>query len=657
MIQESGNVSVSTENIFPIIRKWLYSDRDIFLRELVSNAADANSKLKRLGDIGEYERPADEKLSIKVEFDSRAGTLAVEDNGIGMTVDEIRKYINQIAFSGVMDFVEKYKDKGAESGGIIGHFGLGFYSAFMVSDKVRIDTLSWTPGAEAASWESEDGMAYVMGPSERTTRGSRITLSLSDEGKEFLTGAKIREILEKYCSFMPYPIYFSDIVADAERAEREAKAAAEAAAKKAGGAEKTDSTGDEAADEEDEAMPAVSQEPQPINELAPLWLKNPRDCTDEEYKAFFRKTFHDYREPLFWIHLNMDYPFNLKGILYFPKSDNVYESLEGRIKIYYNQVFVADNIKEIIPEFLFLLKGCIDCPDLPLNVSRSFLQNDAYVGKLSSHIIRKVADKLTQLFQNQRADYEKYWQDIGVFVKYGMLREEKFYDKVKDIALFKTVDNQFKVLGDLGDTLVYTTDPSKQIAYVQMAKARNIDVLVLDHELDNHFMSFIEYKNHSKHFKRVDAELGGGEGDAARAEALTAIFRQNTGKEKLEVKVQALGGEALPAMILESEESRRMQEMRKQFEKMQGGDDKTDIDSLFPLQQTLVINQDQPIVGRLQALADIPGQEEQVRLLASQIYDLARLGHGSLSADDMAVFLKRSTQLLDKLAGTGGSQA
>ncbi len=657
MIQESGNVSVSTENIFPIIRKWLYSDRDIFLRELVSNAADANSKLKRLGDIGEYERPADEKLSIKVEFDSRAGTLAVEDNGIGMTVDEIRKYINQIAFSGVMDFVEKYKDKGAESGGIIGHFGLGFYSAFMVSDKVRIDTLSWTPGAEAASWESEDGMAYVMGPSERTTRGSRITLSLSDEGKEFLTGAKIREILEKYCSFMPYPIYFSDIVADAERAEREAKAAAEAAAKKAGGAEKTDSTGDEAADEEDEAMPAVSQEPQPINELAPLWLKNPRDCTDEEYKAFFRKTFHDYREPLFWIHLNMDYPFNLKGILYFPKSDNVYESLEGRIKIYYNQVFVADNIKEIIPEFLFLLKGCIDCPDLPLNVSRSFLQNDAYVGKLSSHIIRKVADKLTQLFQNQRADYEKYWQDIGVFVKYGMLREEKFYDKVKDIALFKTVDNQSKVLGDLGDTLVYTTDPSKQIAYVQMAKARNIDVLVLDHELDNHFMSFIEYKNHSKHFKRVDAELGGGEGDAARAEALTAIFRQNTGKEKLEVKVQALGGEALPAMILESEESRRMQEMRKQFEKMQGGDDKTDIDSLFPLQQTLVINQDQPIVGRLQALADIPGQEEQVRLLASQIYDLARLGHGSLSADDMAVFLKRSTQLLDKLAGTGGSQA
>ncbi|HBP38717.1 MAG TPA: molecular chaperone HtpG [Clostridiales bacterium] len=662
MIQEKGNVSVNTENIFPIIRKWLYSDRDIFLRELVSNAADASSKLKRLGEIGEAELTADEPLSIRIVFDSGAGTLAVEDDGIGMTADEIRKYINQIAFSGVMDFVEKYKEKGAESGGIIGHFGLGFYSAFMVSDKVRIDTLSFQAGAEAASWESEDGMSYVLGPSDRAARGSRVTLTLSAEGKEFLTGAKIREILEKYCSFMPYPIYFQDLADDAQRAESAAKAAAEAAARKAeAAARKKESAGEAGKDQVSESEPDIEEEaprapaePKPINDVSPLWLKNPRDCTDEEYKEFFRKTFHDYREPLFWIHLNMDYPFNLKGILYFPRTDNIYESLEGRIKIYYNQVFVADNIKEIIPEFLFLLKGCIDCPDLPLNVSRSFLQNDNYVSKLSTHIIRKVADKLTQLFQNQRPEYEKYWQDIGVFVKYGMLREEKFYDKVKDIALYKTVDNSYKVLADLGETLLYTTDPSQQVAYIQMAKARSLEVLVMDHELDNHFMSFIEYKNHGKHFKRVDAELGGSEGDAGRAEALAGLFRRATGKEKLEVKVQALGAESLPAMIQESEESRRMQEMRKQFERMNsGGDSKTDIDSLFPLQQTLIINQDQALVSRLQALADIPGQEEQADLLACQIYDLARLGHGSLAADDMASFLKRSARLLEKLAGPG----
>ncbi len=633
MIQETGNVSVSTENIFPIIRKWLYSDRDIFLRELVSNAADANAKLKRLTDLGEFALAEGDVQNIRVTFDQTAGTLTIEDNGIGMTVDEIRKYINQIAFSGVMDFVEKYKDKGGDSGGIIGHFGLGFYSAFMVSDKVRIDTLSCQPGAEAASWESEDGMSYVMGPSDRATRGSQITLTLSDEGKEFLTGSKIREILDKYCSFMAWPIYFNDVVADLERAEREAKAAAEKPA----------------TDEPDEIETTAEQ---PINDLSPLWLKKPSECTDDEYKAFYRKTFRDYREPLFWIHLNMDYPFNLKGILYFPQSDNAYESLEGRIKIYYNQVFVADNIKEIIPEFLFLLKGCIDCPDLPLNVSRSFLQNDAYVSKLSTHIIKKVADKLTQLFNDQRADYDKYWQDIGVFVKYGMLKEDKFYDKVKDIALFKTVDGPLKVLSELGDTLLYSHDPSKQVAYVQMAKARGLDVLVMDHELDNHFMSFIEYKNHGKHFKRVDAELGGSEGDASQVEAFEKLFRETLGQDKLEVKVQSLGADALPAMIVESEESRRIQEMRKQFEKMQGaGDDKMDINSMFPLQQTLIVNQDQPLISRLLALYEIPGRQEETGRLIRQVYDLARLGHGSLSADDMAEFLKRSASLLGQIAG------
>ena len=384
--------------------------------------------------------------------------------------------------------------------------------------------------------------------------------------------------------------------------------------------------------------PEPKSKEMPINDVQPLWLKNPRDCTDEEYKEFFRKTFHDYRDPLFWIHLNMDYPFKLRGILYFPKTENAYESLEGRIKIYYNQVFVADNIKEIIPEFLFLLKGTIDCPDLPLNVSRSFLQNDDYVGKLSMHIIRKVADKLNQLFKDQREDYNKYWQDIGVFVKYGMLREEKFYDRVKDSLIFKTVDDTFVTLTDLPDTIYYTPNAGQQVTYVQMAKARDLQVVVMDHELDNHFMSFMESKNNGKHFKRVDAELGGAEGDKDRAEALGILFRAATGKDKLEVKLQSLGSAALPAMILEeSEESRRMQEMRKQFERMQGsGEAAMDLDSMFPLQQTLVVNADQPLVTRLQALADIPGQKDKADELAQQVYDLARLGHGSLTAEDMA---------------------
>jgi len=640
MIQETGSVSVSTENIFPIIRKWLYSDRDIFLRELVSNASDAIAKLKRLRDIGEAELPETESFFIKVRYNGEAGTLSFEDNGIGMTPDEIRRYINQIAFSGVMDFVEKYKDKGAEAGGIIGHFGLGFYSAFMVSDKVRIDTRSWQSGEPAASWESEDGIAYQMGPSDRTERGSMITLTLSEEGREFLNAAKIREILEKYCSFMPVPIFFLD--------ETPKKGADKAAA---GVPDEEDETTEAVEPAAEAATAAAAAEPRPINNTSPLWLKNPREVTDEEYKTFYRDTFHDFREPLFWIHLNMDYPFNLKGILYFPKTDNLYETLEGRIKIYYNQVFVADNIKEIIPEFLFLLKGAIDCPDLPLNVSRSFLQNDQYVSKLSGHIIRKVADKLNSLFENSRADYERYWSDISVFVKYGMLKEEKFYDKVKDSVLFETTDHVFKTLKDLGQAVQYSTDPDRQVAYVQMAKARGRDVVIMSHELDNHFMSFLEFKNHGLRFSRVDAEITGEAGDSERKETLTGLFRTATGRENLSVDVKSFGEDALPAVLLESEESRRMQEMRKQFERMKTGKEgeDLDIDKLFPIEQTLVINNDQPLTARLIALSQIPGKEERARLLAAHLFDLARLGHGSLSADDLAAFLKRSSTLLTEM--------
>ncbi len=645
MNKEQGTVSVNTENIFPIIRKWLYSDQDIFLRELVSNASDAVAKLKRLVAMGEADGLAEEKYRIDVVYDSAAGTLVIEDNGIGMTADEIRTYINQIAFSGAMDFVEKYKEKGAETTGIIGHFGLGFYSAFMVADLVRIDTLSYKPGFEAASWESEDGMAYEMGPSERTTRGTRITLTLSEEGKKFLSTGKIEEILGKYCNFMPYPIFLTDVVAEAEKAKSKADKTIEQHA--GAHVEARDITpADEATGE------AIEEdlEPQPVNDTMPLWLKDPKDCTDEEYKSFFRKTFHDYRDPLFWIHLNIDYPFNLKGILYFPKSDNVYESLEGRIKIYYNQVFVADNIKEIIPEFLFLLKGTLDCPDLPLNVSRSFLQNDEYVSKLSSHIIRKVADKLNALFKNEREQFEKYWQDIGVFVRYGMMRDDKFYDKVKDIALYKTVDKALKIQEELGDEIHYTPDAQRQVAYIERAKARGLTVVVMDHELDNHFMSFLEYKNNKVKFKRVDADLGGEKGDDSQKDAVETLFRGATGKEKLNVNLLALGADALPAMILESEDARRMQEMRKQFERMGGGDDKMDFDSLFPMEQTLVINQDQPLVARLKAMADLPQQKERAEELARHVYDLARLGHGSLTADELAAFLKRSAALLQDLA-------
>lgn len=650
MNKEKGQISVNTENIFPIIRKWLYSDRDIFLRELVSNAADAIAKLERLEALGEFTRPDGDQPKISVEYDSDAGTLVIEDNGIGMTAEEIRKYINQIAFSGVMDFVEKYKDKGAETEGIIGHFGLGFYSAFMVSDRVRIETLSFQAGAAAASWESDDGMAYEMGDCDRAARGSRITLTLSEEGREFIDGAKLREILDKYCGFMAYPIYFSDVIADQKRREQAEKDAKEAA-KKARKDAKEKGEDEDAAEQKALADAAGRPEPGPINDTTPLWLKKPSECTDEEYKSFYHKAFQDYRDPLFWVHLNLDYPFRLQGILYFPKTDNMYESLEGRIKIFYNQVFVADNIKEIIPEFLFLLKGTIDCPDLPLNVSRSFLQNDAYVSKLSTHIVRKVADRLNSLFKDQREQYEKYWQDIGVFVKYGMMRDEKFYDRVKDIALFKTVDGEHKTIADLGDTLLYTPDAKQQVAYVRMARERGLDVLVMDHDIDNHFMSFFEYKQNGKKFKRVDAELGGEEGSSDRLEAVQALFRKATANDKLEIKMQRLGEKSLPAMIAESEESRRMQEMRKQFEQMKSdGDDGMDIDSLFPLQQTLVVNEDQPLISRLLALAEVPGKEEQASHLARHVYDLARLGHGSLTADDMAEFLRRSTDLLTELS-------
>ncbi len=617
MQKEKGNVSVTTENIFPIIRQWLYSDRDIFLRELVSNASDAIEKLRRLAGVGEATLPEDEAYAVQVRYDKKKGVLSVEDNGIGMTADEVKKYINQIAFSGAMDFVEKYKNKNIDTAGIIGHFGLGFYSAFMVAESVRIDTRSWQPDAQAVHWLSKDGIAYEMGESDRSERGSVVTLQLSEDGKELLEKEGVETILRKYCAFMPYPIYFVD-VAEEKKADKKKKAETE------------DSAEEETA-------------PKPVNETSPLWLKAPKDCTDEEYKAFYRDTFMDFREPLFWIHLNMDYPFNLKGILYFPRTDNTYESLEGRIKVFYNQVFVADNVKEILPEFLFLLRGCVDCPDLPLNVSRSFLQNDSYVQKLSQHIIRKVADKLQALFEADRETYAGYWKDIGVFVKYGCLRDEKFYDRVKDVLLFPSVGGGFRVLSDLNDKTLYTPDPRQQVVYINRARDKGQQVAILDHELDNHFMSFIEYKNKNVRFMRVDASLEGeaGHDDQALLQKLETLFRSASENEKLKIRLLAMGADALPALIEESEESRRMEEMRKQFQRM--SPDGGGTDDLFPVELTLVLNTDHTAVARLTADGV---DEEKVQTVARHLYDMARLGHGTLDADGLAAFLARSATLL-----------
>ncbi len=631
MMKEKGNVSVTTENIFPIIRQWLYSDRDIFVRELVSNASDAIEKMRRLVGVGEAEVPADEAYAIWVRYDKKKDQLCVEDNGIGMTADEVKKYINQIAFSGALDFVEKYKDKSVDTAGIIGHFGLGFYSAFMVADHVRIDTRSWQTDATPVYWQSEDGIAYEMGGSERAERGTTVTLRLSDDGKELFEKEGVAAILRKYCAFMPFPIYFEDV----EQAKADAKAAKKQAKQ----------TQEESAAEVAVAEDAEKAGPQPINDTHPLWLKAPRDCTDEEYKEFYRKTFLDFREPLFWIHLNMDYPFNLKGILYFPRTDNTYESLEGRIKVFYNQVFVADNVKEILPEFLFLLRGCIDCPDLPLNVSRSFLQNDTYVQKLSQHIIRKVADKLQALFADDREEFATYWEDIGVFVKYGCLRDEKFYERVKDVLLFPSVGGGSRLLSELDDKTLYTPDPRQQVVYINRARENGQQVAILDHELDNHFMSFIEYKNSDVRFLRVDASLDGEttEDEAPHQATLEKIFRAAVGDDKLQVKVLAMGSEALPALIEESEESRRMEEMRKQFQRMQAGGDEED---LFPRELTLVLNTDHAAIAKLIAAKDETTQSKQTQLAAQHLYDMARLGHGSLDADGLAAFLARSAALL-----------
>ena len=617
MTNQKGSISIHTENIFPIIKKWLYSDKDIFIRELISKGCDAVHKYKKLISLGEAKGNADENYKIKVSIDKENSALIFEDNGIGMTAEEVEKYINQVAFSGAEDFFNTYKDKMNEENDIIGHFGLGFYSSFMVSKKVQIDTLSYKENATPVRWVSEDGLEFELTQSDnRETRGTTITLFLADDSKEFLEEYTVRNIIDKYCSFLPVDIYLETI--------------------------KTEET------KEDEVVDTT-----PINDTNPLWLKAPKDCTDEEYKEFYRKVFKTFDEPLFWIHLNVDYPFNLKGILYFPKLKNEFELIEGKVKLYNNQVFVADNIKEVIPEFLLLLKGVIDCPDLPLNVSRSFLQNDRDVSKISKHIVKKVADKLKSLYKNERENYEKFWDDIQVFIKFGCLKDESFYDKVKDSILFKTINSQYITLNDYLENckekhenkVFYVSNEEQQSQYIKLFKDYGLDAVILDSTIDNHFISMIEFKNQGVHFNRIDADLSDilkendNEDNKEIRTDIENLFKDVIGDRINNYSVESLKSEDTPAIILISEQSRRMSEMRSQFAGM-------DFGMSFEEEKTLVINNNSSIVKKLVSLKDDESKKEQVSLICNQIVDIALLSNKELDSKQLDEFIKRNNQLM-----------
>lgn len=631
-MKREGQISVNSKNMFPIIKKWLYSDKDIFLREIVSNGCDAIKKLESLQGIGEAQLEDEYQPKVIVTIDSEKKQLIVSDNGIGMTEDEVERYITQIAFSGAEEFLEKYKEKSEESAGIIGHFGLGFYSAFMVSDTVEIETLSYKEGAKPVHWVSAGEDSYEIEDGTRTEHGTTIIMNITEEEQEFLQESRIREILHKYCQFMPYEIYLNPH--DEERPVYD----------KDGNIEKN----------EDGTEKKRIVKPLPINDIHPLWLKAPKDCTDEDYKAFYQKVFMDFNEPLFWIHLNVDYPFNLKGILYFPKQLNRMEVMPGQVKLYSNQVFVADNIKEIMPEFLLLLKGVIDCPDMPLNVSRSFLQNDGEVQKIAQHITKKVSDKLHQIFKNDRPSYEKYWNDISAFIKFGCLKDEKFYDRMKDILLFKTIDGEYKTLEEYpkaeGNKIYYVTDENLQAQYISMFKENGLTAAVLTHAIDPHFISLLEYKNPEEmKFLRIDADLGEAlkvsQPEAESEDAKKAQEEENNKliecvkaclpDEKLEYKVESLKATETPAVILLSEYARRIQDMNKVLG-----------ESFAPEGQvTLVLNSENEIVKKIPSLT-----EENRKLVCEHIYDLALMAHKPLSAEQMSKFIARNVKLLELLA-------
>ncbi len=623
MSNKKGNISIHTENIFPIIKKWLYSDKDIFIRELISNGCDAVSKYKRLESMGEATEVEGEKFKIVVSVNKENGTLKFTDNGIGMTEEEVEKYITQIAFSGAEDFVEKYKDKMGEGNDIIGHFGLGFYSAFMAADKVQIDTLSYKEGSKAVRWICDGGTDYELEDSDKDTRGTIITLYINEDSKEFLEEYKVREIISKYCAFMPVEIFVENECAEkVEPKEGEEK-----------------------------------KEPTPLNDVKPLWLKKPSECTDEEYKTFYKKVFHDFEDPLFWIHLNVDYPFNLKGILYFPKLKNEFELVQGEVKLFNNQVFVADNIKEVIPEFLLLLKGAIDCPDLPLNVSRSFLQNDREVAKISKHIVKKVSDKLNSIFTNDREKYNEFWDDIQIFIKYGCIRDESFYEKIKDSIVFKTINDKYVTLSDYLEAakekhenkVFYVSDLEKQAQYVKLFKEYGLDAVILTTPIDNNFISFLEYKDTKVKFNRIDSDLS----DVLKADEeviiseeeknkIIDIFKGVLGEGMKDYSVESLKNEDTPVMILVSEYSRRMAEMQAQFGGAMGG-------MTFPEERTLVINEKNPIVKKIVDLSADESNKKKVEIICKQVVDLALIGNKALSAEEIDKFIKRSNELMLEL--------
>ncbi|MCI8956989.1 MAG: molecular chaperone HtpG [Eubacterium sp.] len=658
---KNGSLSINSENIFPIIKKWLYSDHDIFFRELVSNGCDAITKLKKLDMIGEAKVDSNEEFKIQVLANPEEKTLTFIDNGIGMTEEEVDEYINQIAFSGAEAFLEQYKDKTSEDQ-IIGHFGLGFYSAFMVADRVTIETLSYKEGAKAVLWDCEDGTEFTMTDSDKTDRGTVITLYLNEDSVEFCNLYRAQEVLNKYCSFMPVEIYVSDPTAETEYdtipedevTEKDTIVEHIVEPAKTEEKENEDGTKETVEIEPEKNMAKIVRRPVSVSDTTPLWTKHPNECTDEEYRDFYHRVFMDYKEPLFWIHLNMDYPFNLKGILYFPKINMEYESIEGTIKLYNNQVFIADNIKEVIPEFLMLLKGVIDCPDLPLNVSRSALQNDGFVKKISDYITKKVADKLSGMCKTDKENYEKYWDDISPFIKFGCLKDEKFCEKMSDYVLFKNLDDKYLTFTEAleenkekhENIIFYTNDPVQQSQYVNMFKAEGIDAVILKDNIDQPFISQLESKNEGVKFKRIDDELSDSfteelskDDEKTLKEKLSETFKKALGRD-IDIKVQKLKDEKVSSMITVSEETRRMQDMMKMYG-MSGMDP-----SMFGgAGETLTLNANNTLV---KYIVDTP-EGENTELICKQLYDLALISHTPLNPDSMTAFIERSNKILEIL--------
>ncbi len=671
-MQEKGNLSINSENFMPIIKKWLYTDKDIFIRELVSNACDAVTKLQKLSMMGEADIPAEEAYEIHVVLDQDKKTLQIIDNGIGMTADEIKKYINQIAFSGATDFLSKFEGKTEDEGSeIIGHFGLGFYSAFMVADTVEIDSLSYQKDAVAAKWRCNGGIDYEMEAGERTERGTTITLFIGADGEEFLNEATLYAAMRKYCAFMPVPI-FVDVLkeeteeekAAAKKAENTVHVSPEEAAKLT-----TEGAMDLLQEQQDAAEEAKAEEPKPLNDTNPLWQRKPSECTDEDYKAFYHQVFNDLNDPLFWIHLNMDYPFRLKGILYFPKLVEQMDMMDGEVKLYCNQVYIADNVKEVVPEFLLLLKGILDCPDMPLNVSRSALQNDGYVEKMNAYITKKVADKLNQLFKTDRPAFEGFWDDINIFIKYGCMKEEKLYDKVKDILLLKTTDGVYETVAEYleknkekhENVIYFATDTNQQAQYIRLFKEQGLEAAIMDTPVDKPFVSFLEYKNQDIKLKvqRVDADIDSlqekedaeiseakKQADEFEATQMQELFRAAVANEKLNVKLEALKAEKVSAMILLSEESRRMMEMMEAYANNE--EFKAMFANMKP-DETLVLNKNNKLVKALLSMAGKEEKKEDATLLCHQLYDLALMSHRPLTSEEMTAFIDRSNLLLEKL--------